>query len=136
MPGGTATIRGLVDHQSEVYDIPELRDLLLPALRADYRLIEAYRPDRPLPLRTPITAYTSRDDSSRPLQDVRARADLTEPGRFDLRTFPGDHFYLVPHEAELLADIGERLVRDRPARPPEPPPRSRPEGRCQWWEAG
>ncbi|USQ86891.1 thioesterase domain-containing protein [Streptomyces phaeoluteigriseus] len=105
-----AMVRGLGDYQSEVYDIPELRDLLLPALRADYRLIEAYRPDRPLPLRTPITAYTGRDDSSCPLQDVRAWADLTEPGRFDLRAFPGDHFYLVPHEAELLADIGERLV--------------------------
>jgi pyochelin biosynthetic protein PchC len=104
-----ATVRGLGDYQAEAYDIPELRDLLLPALRADYRLIEAYRPDRPAPLRTPVTAYTGRDDASCPAQCVGAWAELTEPGRFTLRSFPGDHFYLVPHEAQLVADIAARL---------------------------
>ncbi|MEV1065352.1 thioesterase domain-containing protein [Streptomyces sp. NPDC050263] len=104
-----ATVRGLGDHQTEVYDIPELRELLLPALRADYRLIETYRPDRPLPLRTPVTAYTGRDDTSCPAPSVGAWAELTEPGRFALRSFPGDHFYLVPREAELVADIVTRI---------------------------
>lgn len=105
-----ATVRALGDHQSEAYDIPELRDLLLPALRADYRLIETYRPSRPVPLRAPVTAYTGRDDSSCPAPDVAAWAELTGPGAFTLRTFPGDHFFLVPHEADLVADIGGRLT--------------------------
>ncbi|MEU1517118.1 thioesterase domain-containing protein [Streptomyces sp. NPDC005811] len=103
-------IRSLGDHQSEAYDIPELRDLLLPALRADYRLIEAYRPTRPLPLRAPVTAYTGRDDLTCPPEAVRAWAELTAPGRFALRAFPGDHFYLVPHEADLVADIATRIL--------------------------
>ncbi|MFC4498117.1 MULTISPECIES: thioesterase II family protein [Streptomyces] len=105
-----AVVRGLGDHQAEAYDIPELRELLLPALRADYRLIEAYRPDRPVALRAPITAYTGRDDTSCPAQAVGAWAELTEPGRFALRSFPGDHFYLVGHETELVADIAARIV--------------------------
>ncbi|KPI15375.1 Oleoyl-(acyl-carrier-protein) hydrolase [Actinobacteria bacterium OK074] len=104
-----ATVRGLGDFQSEVYDIPELRELLLPALRGDYRLIESYRPDRPVPLRAPITAYTGRDDTTCPEDGVRAWAELTAPGGFDLRSFPGDHFYLVPHEAPLVADLADRL---------------------------
>lgn len=37
-------VRHLGDLHSEAYDIPELRDLLLPALRSDYRLIEGYDP--------------------------------------------------------------------------------------------
>ncbi|WP_328324536.1 MULTISPECIES: thioesterase II family protein [unclassified Streptomyces] len=107
--GLIATVRALGDYQSEVYDIPELRELLLPALRADYRLIETYRPPRPAVLRTPITAYTGLDDAHCPADDVGAWAELTGPGRFDLRTFPGDHFYLVPHEGELVRDISTRL---------------------------
>ncbi|MEU2390212.1 alpha/beta fold hydrolase [Streptomyces sp. NPDC007369] len=104
-----ATVRGLGDYQSEVYLIPELRELLLPALRADYRLIESYRPDVPVPVCTPITAYTGRDDATCPEEAVRAWAELTGAGRFDLRSFPGDHFYLVPNEAPLVADISARL---------------------------
>ncbi|MEU9986837.1 alpha/beta fold hydrolase [Streptomyces sp. NPDC048045] len=104
-----ATVRGLGDYHSEVYDIPELRELLLPALRADYRLIETYRPARPVPLRTPVTAYTGLADTHCPVEDVRAWSELTGPGCFTLRTFPGDHFYLVPHEAELVRDISSHL---------------------------
>ncbi|MCX4765827.1 thioesterase domain-containing protein [Streptomyces sp. NBC_01275] len=105
-----ATVRSLGDYQAEVYDIPELRELLLPALRADYRLIETYRPERPVPLRTPVTAYSGSDDTSCPMDAVRAWGDLTGPGRFQLRLFPGDHFYLVPHEARLVADIVTRIT--------------------------
>lgn len=103
-------VRGLGDFQSEVYDIPELRELLLPALRADYRLIEAYRPARPLPLRTPITACTGLADTFCPIGQVRAWAELTTHS-FELRTYPGDHFFLVPQEAELVRDIAARLRR-------------------------
>jgi pyochelin biosynthetic protein PchC len=104
-----ARVRRLGDLHSEVYDIPELRELLLPALRADHRLLRTYRPERARPLRAPITAYTGTDDSSCALDDIRAWADLTGADNFELRSFPGDHFYLVPREADLLADIAERL---------------------------
>ncbi|MFC9930572.1 thioesterase II family protein [Streptomyces sp. NPDC127190] len=104
-------VRQLGDLHSEAYDIPELRDLLLPALRADYRLIEGYRPVRPAPVKAPITAYAGRDDTSCALDDVLAWSDLTAPGSFELRAFPGDHFYLAPGEAEVVADVAARLTR-------------------------
>ncbi|WP_308406137.1 thioesterase II family protein [Streptomyces naphthomycinicus] len=104
-------VRHLGDLHSEAYDIPELRDLLLPALRADYRLVEGYRPPRPAPVKAPITAYVGQDDPSCLLGGVLAWSELTAPGSFELRSFPGDHFYLVTREAEVVADVAARLAR-------------------------
>ncbi|MFJ1654721.1 thioesterase II family protein [Streptomyces sp. NPDC088337] len=105
-----ARVRQLGDVYSEVYDIPELRELLLPALRADYRLIEGYRPGHPTPVKAPITAYVGRDDHSCVLDRVQAWSELAAPDSFELHSFPGDHFYLVPHEAEVVTDIAGRLA--------------------------
>ncbi|WP_328871971.1 alpha/beta fold hydrolase [Streptomyces sp. NBC_00287] len=104
-----AGVRRLGDLGSEAYDVPELRELLLPALRADYRLIENYRPaDPPAPVHAPITAYLGSEDPGCNPDAVAAWAELTTAD-FHLRTYPGDHFYLAPREAELLADITEDL---------------------------
>ena len=37
--------------------------------------------------------------------------DLAAPGRFELRSFLGDLFYLTPREAEVVADMAARLAR-------------------------
>lgn len=121
-----AHVRRLGDMHSEAYDIPELRELLLPALRSDYRLIDNYRPAQPTPLKAPLTAYVGQDDTSCALGRVHAWSDLTTPHSFDLRAFPGDHFYLVPRQADLLADVAARLA---PAgHPGRPAPRMAPAG--------
>lgn len=104
-------VRHLGDLHSGAYDIPELRDLLLPALRADYRLIEGYQPSHPAPVKAPITAYVGQDDPSCVLDQVLAWCDLAAPGSFELCSFPGDHFYLVAREAEVVADVAARLAR-------------------------
>ncbi|MFE6872247.1 thioesterase II family protein [Kitasatospora sp. NPDC057692] len=105
-----AGVRRLGSPGSEAYDIPELRELLLPALRADYRLVEAYRPASP-PLRTraPITACLGLQDPGCDPDSVLAWSELTRAEDFALRTYPGDHFYLSPREAELVADITKDL---------------------------
>ncbi|MFC8566947.1 thioesterase II family protein [Streptomyces sp. NPDC057245] len=105
-----AHVRSLGDLHGDAYDIPELRELLLPALRADYRLIEGYRPRRPAPVKAPITAYVGRDDVSCPLDDVLAWSGLSASGSFDLGSFPGDHFYLAEREADVVADVAARLT--------------------------
>lgn len=40
---------------------------------------------------------------------MEAWAELTTADGFTLRSFPGDHFYLDPCEAELTADIAQHL---------------------------
>ncbi|MGW2964264.1 thioesterase II family protein [Streptomyces sp. NPDC001220] len=105
-----AGVRRLGSLGSEAYDIPELRELLLPALRADYRLIEGYRPSAPpVPTRAPITACLGLDDPGCDRDDVLAWSELTRAQDFALRTYPGDHFYLAAREAELVADITKDL---------------------------
>ncbi|MFP3989069.1 alpha/beta fold hydrolase [Streptomyces sp. E11-3] len=105
-----AGVRRLGDLGSEAYDIPELRELLLPALRADYRLIESYRPKAPpTPVRAPITAYLGDSDPGCTRENLAAWDELTTSGAFSLRTYPGDHFYLVRQEAALVADITKDL---------------------------
>ncbi|MFI0088210.1 thioesterase II family protein [Streptomyces bobili] len=100
-----------VRHLGDLHSDPELRDLLLPALRADYRLIEGYQPPHPTPVRAPITAYVGQDDPSCLLDHVLAWSELAAPGRFELRSFPGDHFYLTPREAEVVADMAAGFAR-------------------------
>ncbi|MGD1225753.1 thioesterase II family protein [Streptomyces krungchingensis] len=105
-----ASVRRLGSLGGDPYGVPELRELLLPVLRSDYRLIETYAPPNPPVLRTPITAYAGAADPGCDVERVSAWAELTTGG-FDLRSFPGDHFYLAPQEAELTADIAARLAR-------------------------
>ncbi|GAA2958778.1 thioesterase II family protein [Streptomyces enissocaesilis] len=103
-----ASARRLGDLASSVYDDPDLRPLLLPSLRGDFRLIESYRPHRPAALRSPVTAVGGDADPGCRVGELESWAELTTAG-FETRVFPGDHFYLVPAEAELLAFLSERL---------------------------
>lgn len=87
---------------------PELRALLLPTIRSDYRLIERYTPTGGPPLETSVVALTGTDDDSLPVTDVRAWSEATR-GQFRLRVFAGGHFYLVSERAAVLAAIAEEL---------------------------
>lgn len=89
---------------TDVYAIPELRELLLPSLRADFALLRAYRPTRP-PVRVgvPVTAFGGDRDAGCPPGSLSTWADLTT-SEFTTRVFPGGHFYLREHE-ELVAAL-------------------------------
>ncbi|MGY3678341.1 thioesterase II family protein [Streptomyces sp. TE33382] len=72
---------------------PELRALILPTLRSDFRAAAAYQPGScPSLLSCPITAWTGRDDELTH-GDVHAWAEHTTAA-FHTRDFAGGHFYL------------------------------------------
>ncbi len=94
---------------------PALRELVLPSLRADYRLIESYAPSGDVTIDAPITACIGEDDAEVTRPEAMAWGDHTR-GAFRLETFRGDHFYLVPEEAELLDTVAAAVApvgRDR-----------------------
>lgn len=101
-------IRALGEVDQGVLDDPDLRELILPPLRADYRLIDAYRPVEPPRTATPIVSYVGISDPGCSVPAARAWSELTTGG-FDFRVFPGDHFYLLPAANELINDIVGRL---------------------------
>lgn len=103
-----AEIAGLGGTTGAVLADPELRALVLPAVRSDYRLIERYAPAGGPPLATAVVALTGTGDESLDVTAVGAWSEATT-GRFRLRLFAGGHFYLVAERAAVLAAIAEEL---------------------------
>jgi surfactin synthase thioesterase subunit len=92
----------------EILDNAELRDLMMPFIRADYHLLASYRPSSMTAVNIPIVGYLGLDDPFVDVDGVTAWAEITTAG-FELRTFPGQHFYLESEEAALVADILRHL---------------------------
>lgn len=93
---------------------PDLRPLILPSLRADYRLIETYRPAGGPALTCPVTAMVGAEDTEVTEAEAAAWAEVTD-GSFRLRVLPGGHLSMltdpVPLIAELVDQLGVRPVR-------------------------
>ncbi|MEU4096154.1 alpha/beta fold hydrolase [Streptomyces sp. NPDC026673] len=84
----------------------ELWELLIPSIRADYRLIGRYRAafSGRAPLDVPVVAYYGRADRDVDAASVAAWADATS-STFAMRSFDGGHFYLKDHAPDLVADL-------------------------------
>ncbi|MFJ6632433.1 thioesterase II family protein [Streptomyces sp. NPDC091376] len=109
--GDDAIIADVLDMgaaDSAVLADPELRELLLPALRADYTLIETYRPAPAEPLDIPlIVAYgTDDEDAAGPAGEWARHSSNTA----ELLPLPGGHFYLQKRAEELLSHLSQRLL--------------------------
>jgi surfactin synthase thioesterase subunit len=106
--GVVAALVELGGSDAEALAYPEMRELVLPYVRNDFRVVETYT-ERPGPrLRTPITALVSDQDPHVDEEQAARWAEATE-GTFDLHVFPGDHFYLVPHQTRVLEIIQQTL---------------------------
>ncbi|MFI0982386.1 thioesterase II family protein [Streptomyces sp. NPDC021093] len=93
---------------SALLEDPGLRELVLPAIRADFGVVARY-PARPgVTLHCPVAAYVGDSDPAVDVESVRAWEQIAPKG-FDMRVMPGGHFYLAEREAELISDIGHRL---------------------------
>ncbi|MGW6377086.1 thioesterase II family protein [Rhodococcus sp. NPDC055112] len=94
---------------------PALFDVMTPVIRADYRLIETYQALPGSTLRCPVTAFVGEQDQELTVAEARDwRAETT--GAFTLRRFPGDHFYLGPHRAQVVAALLASVL-PRPSTP-------------------
>jgi surfactin synthase thioesterase subunit len=82
---------------------------ILPALYADFGILERYRAPDHSPLGCPISVFGGARDELTPLaslQDWR----LTTRGSFRLEMVDGDHFYLQQQRAALTANILSALA--------------------------
>jgi medium-chain acyl-[acyl-carrier-protein] hydrolase len=85
----------------EVLSHPELLQLLLPTLRSDFELCQTYSYADDEPFKCPITAFGGLNDQFVPREEMDQWREQTT-GSFQLRMFPGDHFFLHSSQALLL----------------------------------
>ncbi len=107
-----ARLREFNGTPEEVLAHPELMQMLLPVLRADFEVNESYLCREEPPLSSPLTALGGLADPEVPRDELEAWRRHTSAG-FDLRMFPGDHFFLLNHPPDLmrvLATETERLA--------------------------
>ncbi|MFG3259816.1 thioesterase II family protein [Streptomyces sp. NPDC048172] len=97
-----AELNRLSGTDPRLFDDEGLRELLLPAVRGDFRLIERYRYRPGPPLKCPVTALVGSSDEGVPTHLAEGWWQYTT-GPFTLRALRGDHFYLVPRREELVA---------------------------------
>jgi surfactin synthase thioesterase subunit len=102
--GLIAEVKALGGASSHLLDDEDIRQMVLPAIRADYRAAETYRWTPGPKLATPIFMFTGDADPKVTSAEARAWREHTE-GEFVLRVFPGDHFYLDQHAPEVIAAI-------------------------------
>ncbi|WP_224391317.1 thioesterase II family protein [Pseudonocardia sp. ICBG1293] len=92
--------------------VPELRELLLPVVRADFALIESYAGASPPRTAVPLAVFHGADDPDVDADGAAAWAGFTAGGRLaELRTFPGAHFYLDDDEAGVWSALTGLLRR-------------------------
>ncbi|MEN1888991.1 thioesterase II family protein [Streptomyces mirabilis] len=93
---------------SAAYDDEDLRPLLLPALRADLRMIKNHSPRPGRTIKSPLSIYVGDSDPDVTVSEAYAWSDASI-GESSIKVFPGGHFYLVDSEAEVLDDLSARL---------------------------
>jgi len=105
--GLVAAVQALGGANSRLLDDPEVRSMVLPALRSDYRAAETYRPG-PGTVSCPITALVGESDPKCTPDEAGSWRDHTT-GDFTLLTFPGGHFYLDQQAPAVLDVLKERF---------------------------
>ena len=94
-------IQNLDGTPKEVLNNPELLELLLPIMRADFEINETYLYTTEKPLDCPITAFRGTQDTMISYEDTAAWETETN-GSFMLRSLPGGHFFI---QNELFLQI-------------------------------
>ncbi|MFJ9870692.1 thioesterase II family protein [Streptomyces sp. NPDC101165] len=101
-------LRKLNGTQADLLGDEEIVRMALPAVRSDYRVIETYQAVPDSTVDCPINVLVGDDDPKTTVAEAdRWREHST--AAFCLRTFPGGHFYLAEHQAEVNAELAAML---------------------------
>ena len=101
-------LRQLNGTPQEVLGHPELMQLMIPLLRADFAVCETYRHKPEPPLDCPITVFGGVGDVEVPAAHLSPWRELTSAA-YQLHLFPGDHFFIHTAQAEITRTIAKEL---------------------------
>lgn len=102
-------VRGFAGYTHPALEHPELREMLLPALRADVEMHENYLAASSEPLDVPITSIRGAEDELVSAEQAAEWKAATTAG-CDLREVPGNHMYLIDSPAELVRLMAAELA--------------------------
>jgi len=100
---------GMLDEKSLADD--DLREVMLPVLRADLEIAETYEFYSEPRLAVPVTAIRGAEDILLTPEQLEGWSEHTDAG-FEHIAMPGNHFYSRDRPADLMACIVERLRGD------------------------
>lgn len=92
----------------EVLEHPDLMELLLPSLRADFAVVETYKYLHQPPLECSIEAFGGWQDATVKRETVEAWREQTTAS-FSYHMLPGNHFFLHTAQEILLEMIAKRM---------------------------
>jgi medium-chain acyl-[acyl-carrier-protein] hydrolase len=101
-------LRRLNGTPKEVLENQELMQLMIPLLRADFAVCGTYTYMPEPPLSCPISAYGGRADSEVSRESLEAWREQTASA-FNLRLFPGGHFFINTNRPLPLRALSEEL---------------------------
>ena len=101
-------LRELNGTPAEVLDRPELMQILVPIIRADFSVCRSYACAAGPPLSCPLTVFGGVEDAESAEGRLEAWAVHTRD-RCAVHRFPGDHFYVNSAEALLLRALSASL---------------------------
>jgi surfactin synthase thioesterase subunit len=104
-----AALRDFGGTPARLLNDPDVMRHVLPILRADFSVIETWRPRDEAPLDTPIGGLSGADDREAPQAAMTGWSRQTSAG-FRLTAFPGDHFFL--HTPNVRRAVVEAVTRD------------------------
>lgn len=101
-------LRKLNGTPKELLESPELMQLMLPVLRADFSVCQTYEYTPKEPLDCPITAFGGIQDAHSSREQIEGWREHTRAA-FAARMLPGDHFFLHASQNTLLRLIAQEL---------------------------
>ncbi|MFD4011386.1 thioesterase II family protein [Streptomyces albidoflavus] len=115
-----AEVTALGGVEKDALSNPELQEFILPALRADYRLLATYRYRAGPALSCPLVALVGDADPSVSVDSVRKWEQETLGG-FELHTLPGGHFYLDGQLPDVARIVSAPMLGQAPQQPHSAP---------------
>ena len=97
-----AAIKARGGTQDGILDEPELREIILPSIRADFAIDDAYRHADDTRLTCPIAVIGGTEDPIVPVGMLDSWATATTSA-VTVETLPGDHFYFQQQLPRFLA---------------------------------
>lgn len=103
-----------------ILDEPELREIVLPSIRADFAIDDVYRFTGELPaVPCPVTVLGGETDPVAPPEMLTGWSRVTT-GRVDREHFPGGHFYFQKQPDPFFAKVNTVLAAAAAGQAPQP----------------